>query len=49
MKYPVSNINICLYTFPYENEEINNKPEISLRLKQFVDIFDKKPSEKERT
>jgi hypothetical protein len=49
MKHPVSNINICFYSFPDENEEIDNKPEISLRLKQFVDICDKEPSEKEGT
>ena len=45
MKYPVSNINICFYTLPYKNKQINKKPEIALWLKQFVYIFYKKPGE----
>jgi hypothetical protein len=49
MKDPVSNIKISFYAFPDKNTEIYDKPKVTLRLKQFVDIRNKKPSEKQRT
>jgi hypothetical protein len=45
MKHPVSNIKVCFDTFPDKNEEVYDKPEISLRLQKLINICYEKPSE----
>jgi hypothetical protein len=46
MENPVGNIKVGFYAFPDKNNEINYKPEITLGLKQFINICNKKSSEK---
>jgi len=45
MKHPVSNIYVGFYTLPYEDNQINKKPEIPVRLNKFIYIFNKKSCE----
>jgi hypothetical protein len=49
MEHPISYIYICFNAFPDENEKINNKPEIALRLQKLMNIFYKEPAKEEGT
>jgi hypothetical protein len=47
MQYTVCNIKIRLYTFPDEHDQVNQKPEISLRFKEFPYALYKIPAKKQ--